>query len=185
MDYWRSDAVRLRGIEPGDAEVFHRWNLDSERARQLEYVWPPRSLSESTAWVEQQARREFDGEAHLWVIENAAGEPVGSIGTHTCNRRVGTFSYGIDITPEHRRHGFASAAILLVLRYYFDELRYQKATVAVHADNLPSIQLHERLGFQREGQLRRMVYTAGRHVDELWYGMTCDEFWARYGDLPR
>jgi RimJ/RimL family protein N-acetyltransferase len=182
MDYWRSGQIRLRGIEPTDAEVFYRWNLDSERARQLEFVWPPRSLSETTDWVERQARREFDGEGYLWVIENAAGEPVGSISTHTCNRRVGTFSYALDIASEHRRQGFARSAILLVLQYYFAELRYQKATVSIHADNLPSIQLHERLGFRREGQLRRMVFTAGRHVDEIWYGMTFEEFLGRAGE---
>ncbi len=184
MEYWRTDTVRLRGIEPTDADTIYAWSLDSERARQLECIWPPRSLSAVTAWVEQQARREFDGESFLWVVENPAGEPVGSISVHTCNRRVGTFSYGVDVAAEHRRRGYASSAILLILKFYFDELRYQKATVSIHGDNQPSLDLHARLGFQLEGRLRRMVFTAGEHVDELWFGMTCEEFRSRYGGSP-
>ena len=64
----------------------------------------------------------------------------------------------------------------LVLKYYFEELRYQKVTVPVHADNAASIAFHENLGFQREGTLRRMIFTHGRHVDEHWYGMLAEEF---------
>jgi RimJ/RimL family protein N-acetyltransferase len=62
------------------------------------------------------------------------------------------------------------------LKFYFDELRYQKVTVSVHGDNLPSIHLHESLGFRLEGRLRRMVFTEGAHDDELWFGMTCEEY---------
>lgn len=182
MKYWRTDKVRLRSAEPSDAEFFYRWGLDHERARQLEYVWPPRSRSAVTEWVEQQARREFDGEAYLWVIENAAGEAVGSIGTHTCNRRVGTFSYALDVATEHRRRGYGRDAILQILKYYFEELRYQKATVSVHSDNVPSIELHKGLGYVLEGRLRRTVYTSGGYLDELWFGMTWEEFRERHSD---
>ncbi len=68
------------------------------------------------------------------------------------------------------------------LRYFFDELRYQKATVTVYSFNVASIRLHEKLGFQREGQIRRTVYTRGQYFDELFYGMTCEEFAERYGE---
>jgi len=112
------------------------------------------------------------------VIENTQGVLVGSISTHDCNARAGTFSYGINIVAEHQKQGYAHAAIKLVLRYYFDELRYQKATVSVHSYNLASIALHEKLGFQREGTLRRMVFNRGKHFDVHWFGVTLEE-WQR------
>ena len=64
----------------------------------------------------------------------------------------------------------------MVLRYYFEELRYQKVSVAVHGYNEESIALHEKLGFVREGTLRRMVYTNGEYFDVHWYGMTREEW---------
>jgi RimJ/RimL family protein N-acetyltransferase len=176
MNFWQGEKVRLRGIEPSDADFFFQWNLDSERARHLDFVWPPQSLVSVQAWAEEQSGRRFEKDTFHWVIVNMEGEPVGSISTHDCNPRTGTFSYGIDVAPEHQRKGYASEAILLVLKYYFEELRYQKVTVPVHSNNTASILLHEQLGFQREGVHRRMVFTGGRYFDDIWYGMTVEEF---------
>jgi RimJ/RimL family protein N-acetyltransferase/ketosteroid isomerase-like protein len=176
MNFWQGKKVRLRSIEPSDAATFLHWNLDSERAQNLDFTWPPLSLAAVTSWAGEQSLHKLENDTFHWVIENIAGIAVGSISTHDCNRRAGTFSYGIDIAMEHRQQGYASEAITLVLKYYFEELRYQKVTVPVHSNNPASIQLHETLGFQQEGVLRRMGYSQGQHFDDLWYGMTAEEF---------
>ena len=176
MNFWQGKKVRLRAIEPSDAEYFIRWNLDSERARHLDFVWPPTSEASVRAWVEEQSKRKLEHDSFHWMIENQDGEPVGSISTHDCNPRDGTLSYGVDVAPEQQRQGYAGEAIRLVLKYYFEELRYQKVTVPVHSDNPASIRLHESLGFQREGTLRRMFFTRGHFVDVIWFGMTAEEF---------
>ncbi len=168
--------MRLRAIEPQDASVFFVWNLDSERARLLDFVWPPQSHASVEAWAAQQALKKFEGGDYHWLVENLEGLPVGSISTHNCDRRCGTFAYGVDIAEEHRRKGYAGAAIRLVLRYYFEEMRYQKVTVTIYAGNLASIALHEGLGFQCEGRLRRMALSEGRFIDVLYYGLTAEEF---------
>ena len=102
------------------------------------------------------------------------------IATHNCDPRNGTFAYGVAIREAHQRQGYASEAIELVLRYYFQELRYQKATVHIYSFNNPSIVLHERLGFQREGCMRRMIFTEGQFFDILLYGITREEFTQRH-----
>lgn len=176
MNFWQGQKVRLRAIEPADAAFFAQWSLDSDRARHLDFVWPPTSQAATVTWVEEQARRKLENDAFHWVIENLAGTPVGSISTHACNSRAGTFSYGVDIAAEHRGQGYAGEAIILVLKYYFEELRYPKVTVPAHANNPASIRLHEKLGFQKEGTHRRMVFTQGQCFDEFWYGLTAEEF---------
>jgi RimJ/RimL family protein N-acetyltransferase len=126
--------------------------------------------------VDEQSKRKLENDAFTWMIEDKNGEPVGSIQTHTCNPRYGTFCYGIDIDAGYRHQGYASEAILAVVKYYFEELRYQKVSAWVYSDNEVSIKLHEKLGFQKEGQHRRMFFSAGKYVDEIWFGMTVDEF---------
>jgi len=59
--------------------------------------------------------------------------------THGCDPRHGTFGYGISIAAAHRRKGYAAEAIAIVLRYYFEELRYQKVSVQIYSFNEPSI----------------------------------------------
>ncbi|PYS91613.1 MAG: N-acetyltransferase [Acidobacteria bacterium] len=177
MNFWQGKKVRLRGVEPSDAETFFRWNLDSEMGRQMDFLWPPISLAQITEQLTAEAQQKLERDEFRWIIEDAAGAAVGSIKSHHCNARTGTFSYGINIAPEHQRHGYASEAILLVVKYYFEELRYQKVTVGVFAPNAASIALHEQLGFQPEGTLRRMGFTRGAHFDLHYYGLTREE-WA-------
>jgi RimJ/RimL family protein N-acetyltransferase len=65
-------------------------------------------------------------------------------------------------------------------------LRYQKAYVGVYSFNSASLGLFARLGFAHEGRQRRMVYARGQYFDIVNFGMTDDEFAARFGleDLP-
>jgi tetratricopeptide (TPR) repeat protein len=67
-------------------------------------------------------------------------------------------------------YGFCTAV------HFFRERRYQKVTIHVYSFNEPSLRLHERLGFQQEGRLRRMFLLDGVWVDDVIFGMTAEEF---------
>ena len=172
---WQGKLVRLRAIEPSDWAVYFAWNQDDEQARGISNIPFPQSAEAVRQWALQESTRTPEGDAFRFVIENAQGEVVGNLTTHDCDPRVGAFSYGITIRREHRRQGFAADAIAAVLRYYFQELRYQKVTVHVYSFNTASIRLHEKLGFLQEGRLRRTVFTNGEHFDTLIYGLTAEE----------
>ncbi len=173
---WQGERVRLRAVEPSDWEIHDEWDHDTESYGRLDRIHFPKSRERARRWAEATALREPEGDAYHFEIEGGDGALAGAIATHACDPRVGTFSYGVAVRAEHRRKGYATEAIALVLRYYFRELRYQKVTVQVYDFNEPSQRLHERLGFQREGRLRRLVYTGGRHHDVLVYGLTAEEF---------
>lgn len=96
------------------------------------------------AWTEKQALANADSDAFRFQIEVIeTGAVAGTVNIHNCNPRVGTFMYGIAIAPEHTRKGYASDAIKLLRRYYFEEKRYQKVTAGIYSFNDASIVLHE------------------------------------------
>lgn len=178
---WQGKLVRLREIEPEDWRIYAAWNLDDEQSRNLDKLYFPMSDARMRAWAEKEATKERDGDnRRLVIVSNNTGEIVGDIGTHDCDPIVGNLSYGIAIRADHRRKGYAGEAIRLLLRFYFTERRYQKATVSAFEFNDASIALHEGLGFQREGRLRRTVYSSGRYWDEIMFGITVEEFLERY-----
>lgn len=179
-NYWQGKRIRLRAVEPEDAEFHYLWNQDSEMARNVDFVWPPSSREYARRGAAEQSLKKPVEDSFHFEIENLSGEAVGSISSHNCILRNGTFSYGVAVREEHLRKGYASEAILIVLRYYFEELRYQKCTVHIFSFNEACIRLHERLGFRLEGRLRRMGYTRGQYYDTLAYGITADEFAAAY-----
>ncbi len=175
---WQGQRIKLRAVEPSDADAHFAWNQDSQTSRQLDRIHFPQSRAATKRWAEQASDTSDAGDAFHFEIETLEGDLVGSIGAHDCDARNGTFAVGVAVRDERQRRGYASEAVRLVLRYYFEELRYQKVTVRVYAFNEASIGFFAHLGFQREGQLRRMIFTRGQFFDVLIFGMTNEEFTA-------
>jgi RimJ/RimL family protein N-acetyltransferase len=151
----------------------------------------PRSTTAAKEWAKAESLKQPEKGAFRFVIEHLAdGKPAGTINTHTLEPENGTFSYGLGIHPVYRRKGCASEAILLLLNYYFKELRYHKCTVGVFSFNKASYELHKKLGFIHEGTLREMEFSNGEYYDHIMFGMTKNEFETFYGNrfkvpLPR
>ncbi|SEO02877.1 GNAT family N-acetyltransferase [Paenibacillus sp. OV219] len=178
---WSGSKVRLRPVKPEDWADFHNNDLDSENARLCDEIHFPRSEEGTGMWAVQQAQNGPDGDNVFLAIVTHDGTLVGSVCTVSCNARTGTFKYGISIFRSYWRNGYAKDALKTLLRYYFEELRYQKVNASVYAFNDGSAALQEHLGFQLEGTLRNMIYTKGRHYDEYIYGLTKAEFEQLYG----
>lgn len=182
---WTGQRVRLRAVEPEDWAAFWADSQDTEAARRSHFVPFPMSEVRAQRFAEQAATQWPENDQFRWGIENAQGELVGSISTHGCEPRHGTFSYGIGIFRAFQRQGYASEAILLVLRFFFQELRYQKVHAGVYSFNEPSLRLHENLGFVREGCIRRKIFTGGQFFDEVLFGMTIEEWAARHAQATQ
>lgn len=152
-------------------------NLDDAR-RYGDHVPVPRSEEAARQWLTFEVERVASEDRFLVVTH---GETVvGSITTYRCDPRAGVFWAGFAVFPEYRRHGYASEAMRVLIRAYFDELRYHKVQTKVHADNEASLRLHEKLGFTEEGRLREAAYTEGRRIDDVLFGMTAPEFRERW-----
>lgn len=177
--YWQGELIQLRAVEAQDIVFFEC--LDDEVTRNLDMLQFPRTKQNLASWFESQQQRML-GDAFRFMAVNREGHIVGTIDTFACNRRHGTFKYGITVAEAFRVQGFAQEMIRMVLHYYYYELGYQKVTPHVYSFNTASIKLHETMGFVKEGQLRSMLYTNGQYYDEIYYGMTKEEFTSRYGD---
>lgn len=181
-NYWESDRIRLRAIEPEDAHIFFAWNQDSEMMLMVDRLHPPTSMKVVQNWIEKTtAQVDENSDDFFFVVETLDGDIIGMIHPHKCDRLVGDFTYGVAIRREFQRQGYACEAIIMILRHYFYELRYQKVTVKVFGYNEASQKLHEAMGFLLEGQIRRSVLHNGRFYDDLIYGMTKEEFEELYG----
>lgn len=177
QNLWCGQKIRLRAVEPSDWEVFHANDADTESQRNGYEIPFPRSQTGSREWAEREAKISPAHDQYRFVVETLHDPVVvGTLNTHGCNARCGTFEYGIALFRPYWGKGYAKEAIRLTLSYFFNELRYQKCNATVYEFNTPSIKLHEALGFQLEGRIRRNIYTSGRFYDELIYGLMREEF---------
>lgn len=172
-NFWRGEKVQLCAVAPDDLEVLLSVDEDADLDRYEDVIRFPATRAQGRSFFERMAERDGKDDTFFWLVKDLEGRYVGSIGTFDCDRRVGAFKYGLRILRPFWRRGYARDAISIVLRYYFHELRYQ---VIVYAFNGRSQRLHEGLGFRLEGRLRRTAYTNGRLHDELYFGLTREEF---------
>jgi len=177
-NFWTGEKVRLRAVTLSDADNYFKYGMDydDEADRYCDMIYFPRNYDQLKKSVEKWSQEEPKNDEFFLIITDLDGNPVGNIGTQRCDRKNGTFQYGLGIIREARNKGYAADAIKLLLKYMFLELRYQKVTAYVYAFNEPSIKLHEKLGFVQEGRLRRAIYTNGEYFDEIFFGMTKEEF---------
>lgn len=177
LNCWQGDKVRLRAMEPSDISLFE--SFDDEMLVNMEKLNFPRSKERVRKWFEKEMQARMNDEFRF-MAEDHDGNVIGTIETFQCHRRFRHFKYGLLVAKPYRGQGYASEMILLLLKYYFMELGYEKVTPHVYAFNEPSIALHDKLGFTREGRLRNMIYTNGQYHDEIYFGMTKDEFLQLY-----
>ena len=178
--FWQGDKIRLRPLRVEDAEQCLADTFESDARRVLQLgIELPTSLKAMTAFLEKYADcKDVDG-VIIFAIETLDGEYVGGISYHTRRRKSGTFSMGLSISAPHRRKGYAVEAARILLRYAFNERRYQKCNSACVEGNDASIAFHKKLGFVDEGRRRRNFFMNGRYYDDLLFGLTREEFEAQ------
>ncbi|MGZ9585871.1 GNAT family N-acetyltransferase [Paenibacillus marinisediminis] len=171
ITYWTGQNLKLRAIQPEDIVIFEL--LDNEILRNMDSLHFPRTETQMKDWVEEQLEEE---DAFRFIAVDQDNNIVGMIETFDCDRKNGTFDYYLAVFEPYRGKGYAKEMILMVLHFFFLELPYQKVNTTVYSFNSPSIRLHEKVGFVKEGQLRNIIYTRGAYYDGICYGMTRQEF---------
>ena len=64
----------------------------------------------------------------------------------------------------------------ILLDYAFFERRLNKYNGSVIDGNTVSAAMLESLGAQKEGVRRQVIYSGGKYIDEILYGMTKEEY---------
>jgi len=176
--YWQSQRIRLRPMHVDDVALWlAEERSDSEAVRMLNAGMDlPKSKQDAQVFAERYAEFGHRHERIMFSIETLDGELVGGINIHSMNQRNGTFETGSRIYRAYRGRGYGFDAKLLVLRYAFHELRFQKYNIRCLETNQAMIDHAARLGCQPEGRIRRHNYTDGRFCDDLLFGLTREEF---------
>jgi RimJ/RimL family protein N-acetyltransferase len=178
--FWYGERIRLRALSKADAVHWLAFDEDSEAIRKLNLgLSLPRSAEQAAEWAGRFADFANADEAMIFTIETHDGDYVGSLNLGGVDRRHGTFSTGTRLSAEYRGKGYALEAKRIVLRYAFFEMRLQKYNLRCLETNAAVIRHADLLGCRPEGRIRRDVFTEGRFLDVLLFGLTREEFEAK------
>ncbi|MEU8230531.1 GNAT family protein [Actinoplanes sp. NPDC048967] len=169
------DLVRLRAMEPSDAEALWRWNHDPEVMRWMQDSHP-QSLAQVTRWLGEERGRNEYGDLLLGVEVQADDKLIGLVRLHGAEPELGIAE--LDIYLGERNYwgkGYATDTVRTVCRYGFDKMRLHKITLTVVTENEAAWRAYRKVGFVQEGRLREVFRRDGRWYDQYTMGLLAGE----------
>ena len=183
--------VVLRPLEPSDGDA---WREVRRRNRDWLEPWEPRPepgspdlLRDTGAFrarCASAARQRHLDTAYPFGIFLHDGALVGEINLSGVQRgpfQSGHIGYWVD--QARAGQGLVPEALVLVLRYAFEELSLRRVEIAIVPRNRSSRRVVEKLGLREEGIARGYLQIRGRWEDHVRYGITVDEWAERRDEL--
>ena len=187
LGHLRGPRVSLRPPAPEDLPLLFRWLNDPDAIA----PWDRFEVDSFDAL--RDALREAPSDPRslaprflLTQGKGVDGRPIGVVGFFTSYTALDTVDvwYAICL-PEERGKGYGSEAVGLLADYVFSHRPVERVGATSDVENPASWKLLERLGFQREGTLRRALFHHGGWHDVAVYGLTREEWAALRGRKGR
>ncbi len=140
--------LRLRPRTVDDADALFATFADPDLMR-----WWSHGPHASVAETRDRFTSTDDGDWRAWAITLNEDTAIGFVAAGA-KRDGRVFEIGYMLARNYWGRGIASEAIAAVIDYLFDVEHARRVYADTDPDNAASIQLLERLGFQREGILR-------------------------------
>lgn len=122
-------------------------------------------------WQQEDPRKNYQ-----FVIANNENNFVGSAGIHSVHLKHRDAEFGIRLCPSSWGNGFATEVGRRMLNFGFNDLGLHRIAVETIADNLPAIDLCNRLGMKYEGRFREHKWRNGKWYDSLRFAIIDHEW---------
>jgi [ribosomal protein S5]-alanine N-acetyltransferase len=127
---------------------------------------------------EDAARERVGRTGELVVADPDTDVYWGTVLLHSYDERHRRCEVAFWLIPAARGRGVGSAAVSLIVSWAMRELDLLRVEMTTTPDNEGVAALAARLGFTREGVLRKRNVERGERVDVVWYGLLREE-WTR------
>lgn len=164
------ELVKLRAMEPGEADALWRWNHDPEVMRWMSHGYP-QSLAGTRRRLEERARNSY-GDVLFGIEVLEDGRLIGLVRLRDAEPETGCAELDIYLgEKEYWGRGFATDAMRTVCRYGFDEMRLHKISLDVATENHAAHHVYRKVGFVEEGRLRQVHRRDGKWYDMFVMGL--------------
>ena len=170
-----SSRLELVPLGEGDGEALFAVHGDAETMRY--WSTPPWQDASPARELLQRDRDAFErGEALRWGIRRRADERLlGTASLFRFSAQNLRAEVGYILGRPHWGRGYMSEAMNAVLDLAFGSLDLRRIEADTDPRNAASIRMLERLGFVREGLLRRRWIVGGEACDSLLLGLLPEE----------
>lgn len=165
MKALETERLRIRPIEVADVGgVFDIYS--SSEVCEFFDLSPFQDLSQAQAHVERWVRLAGEKKQlrHAILVEE---QLIGTCGLYSVTAHHKRASIGFELLPAFWNRGIMTEALEAYVPYCFMKYRLSRIQGLVLPGNGASIRLLEKLGFQREGRLRKYEHWEGKGLVDL------------------
>lgn len=163
----------LRPIRRSDLGNMLKWYNDPDVIQYLSLYLPMTEIGEEK-WLENICTKRKDTDV-VFMIEAIRGRkkiPIGSCGLHRINWKDRDAEFGIAIgEKKFWSNGYGTEAAELIIGYGFDQLNMHRISSGAYGFNGRSIKMHLKLGFKKEGVIRKGIFKNGKYQDKVLFGI--------------
>jgi RimJ/RimL family protein N-acetyltransferase len=162
-----SPTCKVRSFEPGDATTLARMGNNRAIWLNLRDRFPHPYTERDAAWYIDFVLTK--NAYHSFAID-VDGQAIGGVSLRPGDdiERIGA-EIGYWLGEPYWGRGIASDAVRLTTHYAFDELNLERVFAVPFTTNVASCRVLEKVGYEREGLLRRSAIKDGKILDQYLY----------------
>jgi RimJ/RimL family protein N-acetyltransferase len=169
------ERIELRRHARENYRLYGEWYGDPEIWRLTSWAASPLSPSAVERLFEDRELSPTDDSFAIHL--KGEEEPIGVISLMNISEANDSAELSVIVGhPEDRHQGYGVEAIALILRYGFEDLGLNRVSLSVFEFNEDAISTYEKLGFRKEGRLRKAVKRDDAFHDAILMGISGSEW---------
>ena len=150
------------------------WLNDPDVNQYLEVRYISQTIETATSYIKDFYKEQ---ECYIWGIYSDENKLIGNVNLQNINRHHNSAELGLMIgNKEFWGKSASEEAISLVLDYGFGKLSLNRVTGGTYSTNVGMIFTYKRLGFKREGVMRKCFLDGEKYVDGYRWGILSNEW---------
>ncbi len=161
----QNDIIRLRAVEPADAELFWKTENDSSQwiLNGMSAPYSRENLLQYAIGYDADPQR--SGELRFIIERTEDQIPVGIIDLYEISFIHSRAFVGIYTLPEFRNMRYASMALDLIENYAASVLNLSQLGARIATENVASVKLFGKANYQHRGTLPEWLHSASQRFD--------------------
>ncbi len=169
------ERIELRRHKRENYLLYGEWYGDPEIWRLTSWAASPLNPSAVERLFEDREHSPTDDSFAIHL--KGEEEPIGVISLMNISEANDSAELSVIVGhPEDRHQGYGAEAIAQILRYGFEDLNLNRVSLSVFEFNEDAISTYEKLGFRKEGRLRKAVKRDDAFHDAILMGISRSEW---------